>query len=358
MPKSPVRVYIMPFPYGVEIFDSRLNTILEEPGGSGTDIVFTLDSFRPQSDPESCDQDGRPHERLSGIYVPMRLRFVNATWVRKTGIYQDFDSLPQDHDGRHVFGVQRTRRTDLGELYWFATGGGEPGDLSLQATGVLLETLPGPRRPAEIVRRWSPVPPLLPGRVPHRSALYRRFGGDPISFRLGRRSYARRLFIGGLFHQQEERPVVHHVLNLCGIENPWFDQSGESPEDRRVVRGEMAVGMDAMDIFEEAAWVAERLRSGRSVLVHCYAGINRSSTVCCATLMFLEGIGPEAALARVREHHPQAWPDPYHWFTLRWMSRALYLPSALSSKNSEPGSAATDLVPQEASLLREESTIG
>src|SRR5262249_57956563 len=74
------------------------------------------------------------------------------------------------------------------------------------------------------------------------------------------------------------------------------------------------------DLLAEADWVAAHLRRGRTVLVHCYAGVNRSSTVCCAALMLLEGLGPEDALARIREHHPVAWPDPYHWFVLRWLA--------------------------------------
>ncbi|MGO8949539.1 MAG: dual specificity protein phosphatase family protein [Ktedonobacterales bacterium] len=358
MPKSSSRVRIMPFPYGTELFDSRLKRIQEEPGAAGTDIVFTLDSFRPQSAPELCERDSRPHERLRGVYVPLRLRFTNASWVRRTGIYQDLDALPEDHSGRHLFGVQRSRRPDMGDVYWFATGAGEPGDLSLLATGSLLEPESGASRPVEIVRRWSPVPPLEPGNIPHRPALYRRYGGDPVAFRLGGRTYARRLFIGGLFYQQEERPLVHHVLNLCGLQNPWHIQSGESPHDRRVHRGEMDEGMDAMDIFEEAAWVTERLRAGRRVLVHCYAGINRSSTVCCATLMFLEGIGPEAALARIRQRHPQAWPDPYHWFTLRWMSQALDIPDVPNLPPAMLDDVAEDTEPQKASLLLEETPIG
>ena len=99
----------------------------------------------------------------------------------------------------------------------------------------------------------------------------------------------------------------------------------------------MASGMDAMELFEEAGWVAERLRAGHRVLVHCYAGVNRSSTVCCATLMFLEGIGPEEALTRVRQHHPLAWPDPYHWFVLRWLSQALDLEAPLLPGEAAPG---------------------
>ena len=82
-------------------------------GADGTDITFTFDSFQPQSAPEVCDQDGRPHERLSGVYVPMRLRFINAAWMRKIGIYEEFDSLPQGHNARQVFGVQRSYRPTI-----------------------------------------------------------------------------------------------------------------------------------------------------------------------------------------------------------------------------------------------------
>jgi dual specificity phosphatase 12 len=116
----------------------------------------------------------------------------------------------------------------------------------------------------------------------------------------------------------------------------------------------MAAGMDAMDIFEEAAWVTERLRAGRRVLVHCYAGINRSSTVCCAALMFLEGLSPEEALARIRQHHPLAWPDPYHWFTLRWMSQALAIADSEGGAPPDPAGTAET---QEAPLLRVETKI-
>jgi len=73
--------------------------------------------------------------------------------------------------------------------------------------------------------------------------------------------------------------------------------------------------------------------------------------------MFLEGLGPEAALARIRQHHPQAWPDPYHWFTLRWMSQALNISNISPSLPAAQDDAVRDLVPQEALFLREETPI-
>jgi len=68
--------------------------------------------------------------------------------------------------------------------------------------------------------------------------------------------------------------------------------------------------------------VVERLRAGQRVLVHCSAGFNRSATICCAALILLEGLSAEAALERVRQHHPWCRPDPHHWLALRWLAQA------------------------------------
>ncbi len=78
--------------------------------------------------------------------------------------------------------------------------------------------------------------------------------------------------------------------------------------------------MSVADLTAEAQWVVEHLRVGRRALVHCSAGMNRAATICCAALILLEGLSAEAALKRVREHHPWARPDPYHWLALRWLA--------------------------------------
>lgn len=104
----------------------------------------------------------------------------------------------------------------------------------------------------------------------------------------------------------------------------------------------MIDGMRADDVLAEGRWVADRLRAGERVLVHCYAGMNRSATVCCAALILLEGISAEEALERVRERHPVAWPDPYHWKVLRRLAASV-----------------RDETPDEwASVLRESVAIG
>ena len=86
--------------------------------------------------------------------------------------------------------------------------------------------------------------------------------------------------------------------------------------------------MDVSEITEEACWVIERLQAGQRVLVHCAAGMNRSATICCAVLILLEGLPAEAALERVREHHPWARPDSDHWLALRWLAHVANAPTS------------------------------
>ena len=37
--------------------------------------------------------------------------------------------------------------------------------------------------------------------------------------------------------------------------------------------------------------------------------------------MLLEGLTANEALQRVREQHPWAKPDSYHWLALRWLEK-------------------------------------
>src|SRR5262249_47372548 len=135
-------------------------------------------------------------------------------------------------------------------------------------------------------------------------------------------------------------PAVDHVLNLCGAENQWVAHDGPHPNDRCLYKGEMGAGMELQELVAEARWVADRLCEGRRVLVHCYAGVNRSATVCCAALILLEGLSAQEALARVRERHPSAWPDPYYWLLLRWLAHERRgAQNGMSTGMTEVGSA-------------------
>jgi hypothetical protein len=191
------------------------------------------------------------------------------------------------------------------------------------ARRVSCERLPGASRPADFERDWSPSPPMPDRLVPRQIHLYRRFGGDPIALTLAGQPRSRRLFIGGIEHQSGRRPEVDAVLNLGEEASRWTDLEPAHPSDRWAHMGEGSSGMSLDEIRGEAGWVLERLQAGGRVLVHCVAGMNRSSTVCCAVLILLEGLSAEAALERVREHHPWARPDSGHWLKLKWLAATI-----------------------------------
>jgi len=351
MPKTPIRSRNFPSPHADLLFDARLDAIREETrsDGRGQDIVFDLHTLELLSPPVPRLIDGQPHEVARGEYRPLRLRFNRAEWIRHTGPYAMLDAVPEDVDTRRLFGIVHAREPEWGEYYWVTTGTGEPdGICVLRAHDCTLEERSGPRWGAPVVRRWAPTPPQPVGLVPHRPVLYRRYAGDPVTFHLGGRPQRHRFFIGGLHHQRPERPDVDHVLNLCGVANAWVAGGDHHPDDRFCYKGEMSAGMDLGDLVVEATWVADRLREGRRVLVHCYAGVNRSATVCCAALILLEGISAEEALGRVRERHPVAWPDPYYWLLLRWLARDAAPASdgmaAGMAESAQPADAAAPLL--------------
>lgn len=318
------------------LFDAHLDDVTELETANGKDVVLALHTLRIEGPMKDCLVDGAPCMVARGRRVPARLRFIGAEWVSRTGVYERLDEQPADSGSRRIFGVSHFRGAH-GDFYWVSTGTAEPGDMTLRATSYVFEEDDADGEPIEVIRRWSYPPPAPPGLVPHRPVLHRRYGGDPITIHLGRRKLRNRLFIGGLGHQRERRPAVDHVVNLCGVANPWIAVSGHSANDRYACKGEGPRGMDAGEVLDEAAWVVERLRAGKRVLVHCYAGMNRSTTVCCAAVMMLEGISADEALSRVRERHPLAWPDPYHWFVLQWISRT-GVSLALGDTNGAPES--------------------
>ena len=320
MPTSPHRERIFGYPHHEALFDARLEAIAEEPAGRGVDVVLDIQRLILRNAPAIRLVDGRPYELAVGEYVPARLRFVEAAWLRRTGEYERLDSLPPDASARQILRVIHSRQRRFGEFYWVMTGATTVSELILRAHGCELQERPGLARRVEVIRRCTLAPISPTGLMPHRPALHARYAGDPIRIRLGNRIYRHRLFVGGLHHQREQRPDVDFVLNVTGDASTWTRNSMRHPSDRHAAKGEMEIGMDAADLLAEASWVAERLRAGKRVLVHCYAGVNRSCTICCATLMLLEGLSADEALARVRELHPIASPDPYYWLLLRWLS--------------------------------------
>jgi predicted protein tyrosine phosphatase len=66
--------------------------------------------------------------------------------------------------------------------------------------------------------------------------------------------------------------------------------------------------------------VLRRRAAGRSVLLHCLAGVNRAPTVAAAVLCRRDGLPLGEALARVRAARPAAAPTPEQVASLRdWL---------------------------------------
>ncbi len=324
------------------LYEGRLDDIHEATGPGGTDLLLDIQRFEPTEVIATGEEHGRHYEEVRGWYTPMRVRFRGATVVRRAGAFATLDQFELEAVERRLTAIFHIRDPKHGELYIVGVMALETGNLMLHASEVVVEPRSGDRQFVTLRRWWEPTPHTPTGLVPMPAALHRKYGGDPIAIRLNGRVSRRRLFIGGMHHQGEQRPDVDAVLNLCGEENPWVCGQGAHPRDRVSRKGEMFDGMRADDVLAEGRWVADRLRAGERVLVHCYAGMNRSATVCCAALILLEGISAEEALERVRERHPVAWPDPYHWKVLRRLAASV-----------------RDETPDEwASVLRESVAIG
>jgi hypothetical protein len=314
------QVHYFESPYHREVFDSYIERMTEVMGPRhAREIHLDVRLLRPLGASRIEQEGGRYWEIMRAERAPYRLRFIRARWNMRTGHFADLAALPEDHGARRLFEIVHLNFRNERPCYLLLTDLDEVGhEASIHAAACLLEPRPGPITIAEVRRRWAWRAPNPPFAVAVRPALHPRYGGDPIAIHLGRRIYRHRLFIGGLRHQSEQRPPqVDHVLNLCERANPWCAVQGARTQDRFATKGEMENGMLVADLRAEAEWVAERLRAGRRVLVHCWGGINRSASVCCAALLLLEGIAPEEALARVRAHHVEAAPDPYHWFALQ-----------------------------------------
>jgi hypothetical protein len=311
---------ILAFPCADSLSSARLDALHDESCDQHHDLAIDYHELCLLAPPELFSCDEGPRERVRGHYVPRRLRFVGVRWLECTGLYTQLEALPLDHDARSLRGMLHWRPPGKQALYLLLNGAVEPATLMLSARRCVSEERSGAAELVVLVRDWSP-PPSLPARlVPAPKQLQRRYGGDPVAIWLGGRVYHRRLFVGGVDCQSDRRPSVDAVLNLGEDPSRWAVAARPHPADRWACKGEGKGGMGVAEIVNEAEWVVDRLHAGQRVLVHCSAGLNRSVTVCCAALILLEGLSAEAALDRVREHHPWARPDGHHWLTLRWLA--------------------------------------
>ncbi len=325
MPIHQRRARILTFPKAETLRNARLDNLTERGQGERHDLLLDYHELRLRGEPDLLLDGGIPAEHVLGDWVPRRLRFAGLTLLNRKGLFSRLDTLPADHPVRSVRGAlywqPPGQPAGQAGLFLLIHGSDESATLILSARKVIAEKRAGETLPADFIRRWSSAPLLKPGLVPAPLKLHQRRGGDPVAIHLDGRAVAGRLFVGGLEEQPERRPEVDFVLNLGEDPSRWAEGSTPPhPADRWILKGEGSSGMNWVDLAAEAQWVIERLRAGQCGLVHCSAGFNRSVTVCCAVLILLEGLSAEAALERVREHHPWARPDAHHWLALRWLA--------------------------------------
>jgi protein-tyrosine phosphatase len=156
---------------------------------------------------------------------------------------------------------------------------------------------------------------------PWRPWHHARYGGSPIPICLDGQFSHTSLYLGPSRTElgDIEHPDVESIVNLCELEDQW----PLVPDDRRWPRGEGPFGYTWQKLDDDAREVAQLLRAGKRVVIHCMAGVNRSPTLTCAVLMHIEGIGAAEAMRRVQRFHPPTKPEDRHWQALRQLELAL-----------------------------------
>lgn len=317
MPSS-LHTRIIQHPFAPLMQGARLDLYHESMG----EVILEVQGFQPLSS-KLFERDGKIFEQVRAGYIPLKLKFSNISKPKRSDFFVTLDQYDVDDSSRtiaYMLSWRQPKRRDI--FYMFGLRGPVFADMQFFAKHVMVEIRGGKRKTITTERDWSPAPPMPDRSVPKPKSLHRQFGGDPITVNLDGKTHHRRLFIGGFDIQPRQRPQVDVVLNLGENPSRWVKKGKPlHPNDRAIQHGEGSQGMTVNQLREEANWVIEPLKQDKRVLVHCVAGMNRSTTTCCAVLILLEGLSAEDALARVREHHPWARPDSYHWLALRWLAK-------------------------------------
>ncbi len=314
---SKTRARIIEHPFASLLQGGRLDSY----EATKNTIVLRVQGFQPLSS-KLIRKDGKIIERVKAKFIPLELTFSTISKLKRDDFFTNLDKYSMDDSSRTIAYMYSWRQPNKKDVfYMFGLRLPVGADMSFLARKVTCKISGIVQKPFTIERDWSPAPPMTNRLVPEFKAINKKYGGDPVNIKRNGIEIRRRLFVGGVHLQPKSRPQVDAALNLGEKPSRWVKSGKElHPNDRAIEHGEGSQGMTVEQIREEAGWVIERLRDDKRVLVHCVAGMNRSVTICCATLILLERLSAEDALARVREHHPWARPDSHHWLALRWIS--------------------------------------
>ncbi|HXD09196.1 MAG TPA: dual specificity protein phosphatase [Anaerolineales bacterium] len=317
MSPTPAQTHIIEHPFASLVQGGRLDSF--QP--NGRELHLEVQGLEI-SDSEVFERDGKLLERVTARHIPLKLTFSEVSQLNHTDFFNTLEQFPSDDPSRVIAQMHSWKMPGMEDIFHiFSLRAPLSANMNFFAGGATHEqSSAGDLFTFE--RDWSPAPPLPEGPVPQPRDLHDSFGGDPVTVKVSDTVQEQLLFVGGLEHQPSHRPPqVNAVLNLGEKPSVWVKGTELHPNDRTVQKGEGSQGMSAAEIRAEADWVIDHLQKNESVLVHCVAGMNRSTTICCAVLMQLEGLTAEQALLRVREQHPWAKPDSYHWLALRWLEK-------------------------------------
>lgn len=266
---------ILDFPLGISLPGGRVDRLQEVTDNRRCDYILDYQEL-VQTSSTLFSEGKQVFERVEGYYKPQRLRFISVQMIECTGAYERLASLPADHASRSFRAALHGRSANKTIPYYlFFNGGDEAGRCFFTARKCRVEKRTGETTVTSFIRDWSVAPPLPVGLVPEPKRLHERYGGDPVTIHLGKRTYHKRLFVGGLEIQPEQRPDVDTVLNLGEERSRWVTSSSDHPADRWVNKGEESDGMNMDEIGAEAQWVIERLVRRQKVLVRSRAKVGR-----------------------------------------------------------------------------------
>ena len=318
MSPTQAQTRIVEYPFAKFMQGGRLDSYIEK----GRELLLEVQGLEVTAS-DVFERDGKLFERVTGRYVPLKLTFISITPISRADFFTTLDQIPADDPSRTIATLHTWVQPGMDDVFHALSLRTTTANANLNffAREATFEQEAG-GDPFTFERDWSPAPPMPGVLVPQPQELYDRFGGDPVTIHMNGSSYEDKLFVGGLENQPNQRPnELTAVLNLGERPSAWVKGNDPNPNDRTVEKGEGSQGMSVAEIRTEANWVIDHLKKDESVLVHCVAGMNRSATICCAVLMLTENLTAEEALTRVREQHPWAKPDSYHWLALRWLEK-------------------------------------
>jgi len=111
------------------------------------------------------------------------------------------------------------------------------------------------------------------------------------------------VFLGGFIDKPP--PGIDAVLNLCEFE----DSFAALKMRWRPIR-DAGPAPDLKWLQEQVDFLAEQRSAGRSIYVHCYAGVSRSATVLAAYYMQQKDLTRDQALEFLKTKRPQIRPNP------------------------------------------------